>query len=71
MRPDPRYELAWVPQVPHPLIAQRDPSMVASSVDACASNRSLDGAARLIDSADRLIARNVHCAAFSQMHVIW
>jgi len=33
--------------------------MVAPSIDACTNNRSLDGAARSIDSADRSIARNI------------
>ena len=44
------------------LLAQRDPLMVAPSIDGCANNRSLDGAARSIDSADRSIACNIDTA---------
>jgi len=43
---------------------QRDPSMVVPSVDACANNRSLDGAARSIDSTDQSIARDMYIAFF-------
>jgi len=62
-----RYPWAsWLPHIQaslacaHPSVAQRDPSMVARSIDACANNRSIDGPARSIDSADRSIARNIY-----------
>ena len=49
-----------IQQKNYPSIALRDPSIVAPYIDACADNRSPDGAARSIDSAYRSIARNIY-----------
>jgi len=50
----------WSAACGHLSIAQRDPSMAARSIDACANSRSVDGAAPSVDSANRSIARNIH-----------
>ena len=57
-----------VAQSSDPSIAQRDPSMVARSTDACANDGSLDCAARSIDRADPSIARNNYNKVKKNLH---